>query len=218
MRIPDARGSIYHRGEAVFASRLPFNDMAKSIAAILSLLACLGAAGLRAQTQATGAIRGTVTLEATRDALHHASVLLTEMRRTVETADDGSYVFDGLPPGTYNLIAHMHDLTAEKKTVKVVAGAVATADFSLRLAPVRQQVTVTASGQEESSFQAIQTVTSLESLDLAARSAPSLGEVLEGETGVAKRSFGPGTSRPVIRGFDGDRVLIMQDGMPTGTL
>jgi iron complex outermembrane receptor protein len=35
---------------------------------------------------------------------------------------------------------------------------------------------------------------------------------------VAKRSFGPGTSRPVIRGFDGDRVLIMKDGVPTGTL
>ncbi|MSO50715.1 MAG: TonB-dependent receptor, partial [Acidobacteria bacterium] len=36
--------------------------------------------------------------------------------------------------------------------------------------------------------------------------------------GVAKRSFGPGSSRPVIRGFDGDRVLIMQDGVRTGDL
>src|SRR4030095_5110189 len=38
------------------------------------------------------------------------------------------------------------------------------------------------------------------------------------ESGVAKRSSGPGSSRPVIRGFDGDRVLVLQDGMRTGSL
>src|SRR6185436_18383063 len=31
-------------------------------------------------------------------------------------------------------------------------------------------------------------------------------------------SFGPGNTRPVIRGFDGDRVMIMEDGMRSGTL
>jgi iron complex outermembrane receptor protein len=41
---------------------------------------------------------------------------------------------------------------------------------------------------------------------------------LEGEPGVAKRSFGPGSSRPVLRGFDGDRVLVLNDGLATGTL
>ena len=42
--------------------------------------------------------------------------------------------------------------------------------------------------------------------------------MLQDEPGIAKRTFGPGTSRPIIRGFDGDRVLIMQDGMRTGDL
>ncbi|HEY0729706.1 MAG TPA: TonB-dependent receptor, partial [Pyrinomonadaceae bacterium] len=45
-----------------------------------------------------------------------------------------------------------------------------------------------------------------------------LGEALDGELGVAKRSFGPGTARPVIRGFDGDRVLVLQDGNRIGGL
>jgi iron complex outermembrane receptor protein len=36
--------------------------------------------------------------------------------------------------------------------------------------------------------------------------------------GIAKRSFGPGTARPVIRGFDGDRVLVLQDGNRIGGL
>ena len=48
----------------------------------------------------------------------------------------------------------------------------------------------------------------------------SLGEALDHRvgTGIAKRSFGPGSSRPIIRGFDGDRVLVMEDGIRTGTL
>ena len=48
--------------------------------------------------------------------------------------------------------------------------------------------------------------------------AGSLGDALRNEPGVASRSFGPGSSRPIIRGFDGDRVLILEDGLRTGDL
>ncbi len=56
------------------------------------------------------------------------------------------------------------------------------------------------------------------SQELAKKNPVSLGEALDFELGVAKRSFGPGTSRPVIRGFDGDRVLVLQDGQRIGAL
>jgi iron complex outermembrane receptor protein len=61
-------------------------------------------------------------------------------------------------------------------------------------------------------------VTALDTNRLAQEAHPSLGEVLDKEPGVNKRSFGPGSSRPVIRGFDGDRVLILQDGLRTGSV
>ena len=32
------------------------------------------------------------------------------------------------------------------------------------------------------------------------------------------RSFGPGPARPVIRGLDGDRVLVLEDGLRMGDL
>ena len=44
----------------------------------------------------------------------------------------------------------------------------------------------------------------------------SLGATLENQPGVASRSFGPAPARPVIRGLDGDRVLILQDGQRLG--
>ena len=42
--------------------------------------------------------------------------------------------------------------------------------------------------------------------------------MLDGEPGIAMRSFGPAPARPVIRGFDGDRVLILENGNRMGDL
>ena len=96
----------------------------------------------------------------------------------------------------------------------------ATLDFTLELTVERHEITVTASGREEMAFESVQTVESLNSFDLSETAGASLGEILDSRPGsaVAKRSFGPGSSRPIIRGFDGDRVLVMQDGIRTGTL
>src|SRR5262249_2047819 len=58
----------------------------------------------------------------------------------------------------------------------------------------------------------------LDHFELADKAATGLGEILDQQSGVAKRSFGPGSARPVIRGFDGDRVIVLQDGIRTGTL
>ena len=46
----------------------------------------------------------------------------------------------------------------------------------------------------------------------------TVGATLATQPGVAERSFGPGPSRPVIRGLDGDRVLILDDGQRVGDL
>ena len=56
----------------------------------------------------------------------------------------------------------------------------------------------------------------LEGKSLLLRRRSSLGETLEGMPGVSSTYFGPNVSRPVIRGLDGDRIRILQNG--TGTL
>ena len=47
---------------------------------------------------------------------------------------------------------------------------------------------------------------------LALRRAGTLGETLDGLPGVAASGFGPQASRPVIRGLDGDRVRLLDNG------
>ena len=93
-----------------------------------------------------------------------------------------------------------------------------TLDFQMRLSNIKEEVTVTATGSEQSTFEAFQSVNTVDALTLSRESHPSIGEVLDKEPGVAKRSFGPGSARPVVRGFDGDRVMITQDGASTGSL
>lgn len=47
---------------------------------------------------------------------------------------------------------------------------------------------------------------------LAQRRAGTLGETLAGLPGVAESGFGPQASRPVIRGLDGDRIRLLDNG------
>ena len=49
--------------------------------------------------------------------------------------------------------------------------------------------------------------------DLLQQQHGSLGETLNKQPGVASTWFGPGASRPVIRGLDGDRIRILRNGV-----
>jgi iron complex outermembrane receptor protein len=58
-------------------------------------------------------------------------------------------------------------------------------------------------------------VASLAGDELALRGAASLGDTLDGLPGVAATRFGPGASRPVIRGLDGERVRVLANSGAT---
>lgn len=49
--------------------------------------------------------------------------------------------------------------------------------------------------------------------ELSLRRQGTLGETLNGVPGVTATQFGPNASRPIIRGLDGERVRIMQNGV-----
>ena len=167
--------------------------------------------------QDTGRLEGRVTLQRSGHPIHYATIMVVELSQTVETDSDGQYALE-LPPGSYSVIGFASSLNAPSQGVEIRSGETRTLDFQIEVSPLRHELTVTAKGVQQTAFEAVQSVTSLNAVDLASRQATGLGNVLEGLPGVAKRSFGPGSSRPVIRGFDGDRVLVMQDGVRIGSL
>ncbi|MFD0667127.1 TonB-dependent receptor [Ramlibacter sp. MAHUQ-53] len=72
------------------------------------------------------------------------------------------------------------------------------------------EVTVTANPLR--SAERVSPVDRLEGPSLTLRSQGSLGETLDRLPGVSSTYFGPASSRPVIRGLDGDRIRLLQNG------
>lgn len=162
-----------------------------------------------------GTIRGSVRIRPSNTAARNAVVTIVELKKSVLTDEHGAFEFKGIPVGKYQVFAHLDRVPDVIKTVEV-SGADQRVDFELSLTPVSEQVTVTATGSAEAVGSSYQSVASVGSLELTQRNPLSIGEALEYQPGVAKRSFGPGSGRPVIRGFDGDRVLVLQDGLRVG--
>ena len=186
-------------------------------------LAALAAATFLApaplQAQETGTVRGAVTLAENGGPVDGALILLIGMGAFTFT-DDGAFEFTNVPAGTYDVLAQREQLTAEYRTVTLGAGETAAVDFELGLSPIREEVTVTASAAvgAEATLRTFNAVSTVDSLEIAREAPSTIAEAIEHEPGIANRSFGPGASRPVIRGFGGDRVLIIEDGIPTGDL
>jgi len=171
------------------------------------------------EAQETGTVRGTVTLAENGGPVDGALILVMGTGAFTFT-DDGAFEFTNVPAGTYDVIAQREQLTAGFQSVTIDAGETAAVDFELSLSPVREEVTVTASATvgAAATLQAFNAVSTVDSFEIAREAPNTIGEALEHEPGIANRSFGPGASRPVIRGFGGDRVLIIEDGLPTGDL
>ena len=194
------------------------------LAAALALAVLAAAPAPVAAQQPTGVLQGAVTVAeqggaATGTAVHGAVVLIVGTNLVGLTDEDGAFEFANVPAGVHEVLVQREHLTAGRQVVTVDVAGTATVDFELGLSPVHEDVTVTASAAgTETTFEAFNAVTTLDSFDVVQDPHGTLGDALQNEPGIANRSFGPAASRPIIRGFDNDRVLILEDGIRTGDL
>ena len=77
---------------------------------------------------------------------------------------------------------------------------------------VRADQNVLVTGNPLGNEAAVQPASSLGGDALTLRRAGTLGETLDGLPGVASTWFGPNASRPVVRGLDGNRVRLLDNG------
>lgn len=74
-------------------------------------------------------------------------------------------------------------------------------------------VIVTGTVDRKTTFDLAQGTSLLSGRELQLQIQPSLGETLANVPGVNSTYFGPGSSRPIIRGLGGDRVRMLQDSV-----
>lgn len=169
-----------------------------------------------AAAQDAAALSGRLINSLTGEPLGGATVEIAELRRQVISAADGTFTFDNVPAGTYHLSVLAQGFSSRPAEVTAAAGA---APIDVLVAPeLHFEQVVSVSPDARSQFESFQPTSVLSGQELTKRLEMSLGATLENQPGVAARSFGPAPARPVIRGLDGDRVLILQDGQRLGDL
>jgi iron complex outermembrane receptor protein len=97
-------------------------------------------------------------------------------------------------------------LRLSSMTVAVFVATQVQASEALDLGP--EVITANPLGSEQTALPA----TVLAGDDLTLQQKGSLGETLNRLPGVSSTYFGPGASRPVIRGLDGDRIRLLRNG------
>ena len=75
---------------------------------------------------------------------------------------------------------------------------------------------ITATGSQEATQSILTPTKILQGDELANKLGGTLGATLANELGVSATGYGAGSSRPVIRGLEGSRVQILQNGLSVG--
>ena len=76
-----------------------------------------------------------------------------------------------------------------------------------------EELFVTAAPHSQRRFDVIQGTSVLEGEALQSSIRGTIGETLAQEPGISSSYFGPGASRPIIRGLDGPRVRVLMNGI-----
>ncbi|MGH7565145.1 MAG: TonB-dependent receptor plug domain-containing protein, partial [Gemmatimonadota bacterium] len=179
----------------------------------LSALCLAGASD--AVAQEAGSISGRVLTESGEPAAD-ATVTIAELRRRTRVEADGVYVIRDVRPGVYRIEAGSPRYGIAVSRVTVAPGARVEHDLVLDLLLHAEPITVSAAPGSRGLDEVAQPVGVVEGRDLVARREATLGETLSDEPGVNSTYFGPGASRPVIRGLGGDRIRILEGGVGTG--
>jgi iron complex outermembrane recepter protein len=158
-------------------------------------------------------VAGIVTDAATGDPLAGATVQVGERGAVTDAA--GAFALTAIPAGEHALRVRFVGYDEVRRTITVPLDAPLAIRLSQAVA-VGDEVVVTAVPVGGAALARAAATINLE--ELTRRSTTSLGEALDFSPGVAMRSFGPAPARPVIRGFDGDRILILENGERAGDL
>lgn len=166
-----------------------------------------------ARAQELGSIEGRVLSESggTPD---DVTVTLVELRRRASVSEEGAFRFDAVPPGRYLVLAESASAGSGVARVEVSPGEeIIRVEIPLELTSVSDELIVTGTTQPRRQLDVAQPTAVLGGEELAERREATLGETLDEQPGVSSTYFGPGASRPVIRGIGGERVQILRQGI-----
>ena len=107
----------------------------------------------------------------------------------------------------------MHKPLSKQKLLSVLISGLIS---SVALAQTQPSLEITATGSQEATQSILTPTKILQGDELLNKLGSTLGATLANELGVSATGYGAGSSRPVIRGLEGSRVQILQNGLSVG--
>lgn len=154
-------------------------------------------------------VSGKIT-DSKKQPIEGAQVSIKGTNKKTITDAHGQYRIDNVNDGHIHVHVaskfHVHGDKEFNNISQVVA------DFVLEPSSV-ENILVTASSLRTSVLESVTPVTVIASEELRKKQAPTLGETLKSLPGVHSTYFGPVASSPIIRGNDGPRVKLVQNGL-----
>lgn len=168
-------------------------------------------------SQPVSQVQGVIVDSHNLEPLIGANVFLKELKIVVETNEKGVFQFPNVTAGNYTLVS---SLTGHKETTTKIS----VPQKEKLIIEMHEQVInlnetiVTGNPFSLDLKELSQATISLSQLDLQIKRNTTLAQSLDFQPGVAMRSNGTAASRPIIRGFSNNMILILEDGLRMGDL
>jgi len=186
-------------------------NMSAKTGIVTLILLAMAVFSASAQTAANGGTVTGIVKDTTGAIIPGATVTLTGedgKMQQAQTGQDGTYTFRGVAPGTYSVSGASKGLEQSGGVAVLVStGQVARGDISMRLAEVKQEVTVTEENTTQLSVQAAQNADALVIKGADLEALPDDPDDLQQDLqALAGPSAGPNGGEIYIDGFSSGRL------------
>lgn len=144
-----------------------------------------------------------------------AQVKINGREKTVTTDEQGLFTIENLSSGKVELHTSAKNYAHDNQYIIINQDDISGVEIKLS-SSVMEVLDVYATPLHTSTIESALPVNVIAGDDLKLKQASTLGETLKNEVGVHSTFYGSVASSPIIRGLDGPRVLITQNGLDAG--
>ncbi|MDI6401054.1 TonB-dependent receptor [Balneolaceae bacterium ANBcel3] len=131
------------------------------------------------------------------------------------TREDGAFTLQRPEPGEWELLVRF--IGYNQKIIEINIPEEQDTIFRIYLeADLFTWDEMLVTGRMHGQMARYQPIQRFNAVDIIQKNTTSLGTLLDGQPGVSMRSLGQAPARPVIRGMDGERIQMLQNGMRMG--
>ncbi len=190
------------------------------IAIILYLIPAVthAATSVPAGNIATATLQGQVSDAESAETIGFVNILVEEANRSITCDENGAFCLSGLSAGEFTVKTFRIGYQSVVKRVILQANNTTRIVLTLPKAPLLSPDIIVEADRAGSTSSIIKPALLISDRKLYQNLGKTIAETIDYEPGISQRTMGPAPARPVLRGLDGDRLPVLEDGQIIGDL